>query len=449
VHIKLKVLFYLALNFDAKIAILFRVPNIERMIIFRLFWESLMMAIQTFRGNRLRSALTLLGITIGIFAIISVFTAVDSLEMNIRESVSALGDDVVYIQKWPWGSEDGEEEYAWWKYLNRPVVNLSENDYIRRYSKLASASCLVATSRRTVRHLNNSASDITIMGTTEGFQDIRSFEIEQGRYFSPFEVAGGRNIAVLGSDLAADLFDNEDPVGKEIKIGGFKVVVIGVTRKEGKGIFDDNSLDEQVLLPINFMRNMVDIRRESANPQIWVQAKPGVSLEELSDELTSLLRSVRRLKPLDDNNFALNQTSLITNQLDQVFKVINAAGFFIGIFSILVGGFGIANIMFVSVKERTNIIGIEKAVGAKNYFILMEFLIESVILSLAGGVAGLLMIALLTVVINLTGDFTLYLTTGNILLGLGISSLIGLVSGFAPALQAARMNPVEAINTTF
>jgi putative ABC transport system permease protein len=419
------------------------------MIIFRLFWESLMMAFQTFRGNKLRSALTLLGITIGIFAIISVFTAVDSLEMNIRESVSSLGDDVVYIQKWPWGPEEGAEEYAWWKYLNRPLVTLDENDAIRRYSKLASESCLVATANRTIRYQNNTAADITIMGATDGFQNIRSFEIEQGRYFSPFEITGGRNIAVLGAELAADLFENEDPIGREIRLGGFKVTVIGVTKKEGKGTFDDNNLDELVLLPIHFMRSFVDIRRDNANPQIWVQARPGVSVDELSDELTSILRSIRRLKPMDENNFALNQTSLISNQLDQVFKVINIAGFFIGIFSILVGGFGIANIMFVSVKERTHLIGIEKAIGAKNYFILMEFLIESVILSLVGGVAGLLIIGLLTAIVNLTSDFTMYLTMGNILLGLGISSLIGLVSGFAPALQAARMNPVEAINTSF
>jgi putative ABC transport system permease protein len=374
---------------------------------------------------------------------------VDSLEMNIRESVSSLGDDVVYIQKWPWGPEEGSEEYAWWKYLNRPLVTLDENEAIRRYSKLASETCLVATTRRTIRYQNNTAADITIMGATDGFQNIRSFEIEQGRYFSPFEVTGGRNIAVLGAELAADLFENEDPVGQEIRLGGFKVTVIGVTKKEGKGTFDDNNLDELVLLPIHFMRSFVDIRRDNANPQIWVQAREGVSVEELSDELTSILRSIRRLKPMDDNNFALNQTSLISNQLDQVFKVINIAGFFIGIFSILVGGFGIANIMFVSVKERTHLIGIEKAIGAKNYFILMEFLIESVILSLVGGVAGLLIIGLLTAIVNLASDFTMYLTMGNILLGLGISSLIGLVSGFAPALQAARMNPVEAINTSF
>ncbi len=418
------------------------------MIIFRLFWESLTMAFQTFRGNKLRSALTLLGITIGIFAIISVFTAVDSLEINIRESVSSLGDNVVYVQKWPWAPEDGEE-YAWWKYLNRPMVTQEENDIIKKRSLLAQESCITANTQKTVKYKNNNANDVTIMGASDGFQNIRSFEIENGRYFSTFEVKGGKNIAVLGSDLAADLFEESDPIGKDIKLGGFKVTVIGVTKKEGKGTFDDNNFDELVLIPINFMKNIVDIRSEYANPQIWVEAKEGITVEELSDELTSILRSARSLQPMDENNFALNQTSIINNQLDQVFKVINIAGFFIGIFSILVGGFGIANIMFVSVKERTHIIGIQKAIGAKNYFILMEFLIESIILSLVGGLAGLLIIGTFTIIINLSGDFTMYLTMGNIVLGLAISSIIGLVSGFAPALQAARMNPVVAINSSF
>lgn len=408
----------------------------------------MIMAFHTFRGNKLRSALTLLGITIGIFAIISVFTAVDSLEMNVRESVSSLGDDVVYIQKWPWAPEDGEE-YAWWKYLNRPLVTMEENEIIREKSHLTYESCFVTDVRKAVQYKNNSAANITVLGVSEGFQNIRSFEIENGRYFSPFEVSGGRNIAVLGSELAADLFEEMDPVGRDFKIGGFKVTAIGVTKKEGKGTFDDNNLDELIIVPVHFMRNLVDLKSENASPQIWVKAKEGVSVDDLSAEVTSILRSVRRLKPQDDNNFALNQTSIINNQLDQIFRVINIAGFFIGIFSIIVGGFGIANIMFVSVKERTHLIGIEKAIGAKNYFILMEFLIESIVLSLVGGIAGLLIIALLTLGINLASDFTMYLTFGNILRGIVISTVIGLVSGFAPAWQAARMSPVEAINTTF
>ncbi len=418
------------------------------MIIFRLIWESLVMSFQTFAGNRLRTALSLLGITIGIFAIIAVFTIVDSLELNIRESVSSLGDNVVYVEKWPWAPEEGEE-YAWWKYMNRPIPSVKEKDFIKRNSIMAEESCFVSFSNRTVKYKNNLSENTTIIGASDGFQNIRSFEIEQGRYFSPLEVAGGRNIAVIGIDLADELFEGLDPIDKVIKVAGFKVNVIGVTKREGKSTFGDNSLDELVIMPINFMKSFVDIRREQNNPQIWVKAKKNATVADLTDELRHLMRSYRRVKPGDDDNFALNQTSLINNQLDQVFKVINAAGFFIGIFSILVGGFGIANIMFVSVKERTHIIGIQKAIGAKNYFVMMEFLFESVLLSVAGGVVGLIMVAAGTLLINLTGDFKMYLTASNIILGISISSIIGVVSGFAPAWQAAKMDPVTAMNSTF
>lgn len=406
------------------------------------------MSFQTFAGNRLRTALSLLGITIGIFAIIAVFTIVDSLEMNIRESVSSLGDNVVYVEKWPWAPEEGQE-YTWWKWMNRPVPTIKETEHIKRKSRTAEETCFVSATNSLVKYKNNSVDNTTIIGASDGFQNIRSFEIEQGRYFTPFEVEGGRNIAVIGCDLADELFEGLDPIDKRIKVAGFNVDVVGVTKKEGKGTFDDNNLDELVILPVNFMKGFVDIRRERNNPQIWVKAKPNATVEELQDELRVLLRSYRRIKPQEDDSFALNQTSLINNQLDQVFKVINAAGFFIGIFSILVGGFGIANIMFVSVKERTHIIGIQKAIGAKNYFVLMEFLFESVLLSLAGGIVGLLIVAAGTLLINLSGDFKLYLTASNIILGISISSVIGLISGFAPARQAARMDPVIAINTTF
>ena len=418
------------------------------MIILRLIWESLNMALQTFSSNRLRSVLSLLGITIGIFAIISVFTIVDSLEKNIRQSVSSLGSNVVYVEKWPWAPEEGEE-YAWWKYLNRPLASYEEYEHIERTSQLAAEACFVSMSNRTLTYGNNRADDISLFGVSDGFQDIRSFEIKAGRYFSPFEAAGGSNIAVLGSDLATELFRQADPVGKTIEIAGHKVNIVGVMSKQGKGTFDDNNLDEVVVLPIHFLKRFVDIRRERASPQIWVMSRPGVSVDELKEEMRSILRSYRRLKPTEEDTFALNQTSIINNQLDQVFKVINIAGFFIGIFSIIVGGFGIANIMFVSVKERTHIIGIQKAIGAKRYFILMQFLFEAIILSLVGGIVGLLLIGGGSLLVNYMGDFTLYLSMGNVILGLVISSVIGLVSGFAPAFQAARMDPVVAINTTF
>lgn len=418
------------------------------MVIIRLVWESLLMAIQSVIVNRLRAMLSLLGITIGIFAIIAVFTVVDSLESNIRESVNSLGSDVIYIEKWPWAPEEGEE-YAWWKYMNRPLTSLDEFEFIKEKSRYARHVCFLSAVGRRIEYKNNNVDGATVFGVSEGFQDIRSFEVADGRYFSPIESKSGRSVVVIGSKIANDLFQGEDPVGKYIDLMGRKVMVIGVLKKEGKGTFDAFILDEVVILPLEYYRGFIDIRRDMANPQIWVQAKRRVSVEELTFEVTQLLRSYRRLQPSEDDNFALNQTSIINNQLDQLFAVLKIAGFFIGIFSIFVGGFGIANIMFVSVKERTHIIGIQKALGAKRYFILLQFLFESVMLSVAGGIIGLLLVFTGAAIITMSGDFTVTLTMDNIVLGISISSAIGLVSGIFPAWQGARMDPVVAINTSF
>jgi len=418
------------------------------MVIIRLIWESLIMAVQSVIVNRLRAMLSLLGITIGIFAIIAVFTIVDSLETNIRESVNSLGSDVVYIEKWPWAPEEGEE-YAWWKYMNRPLPTLDEFEFIKQKSHYASNVCFISAVGRRIEYKNNNVEGGTVFGVTDGFNDIRSFEVEQGRYFSPIESKSGRNVAVIGSKIANDLFQGVNPVGKYIDLMGRKVMVIGVLKKEGKGTFDAFIMDEVAILPLTYYSGFVDIKSDMAGPMIWVQAKRRVSVEELTFEITQLLRSYRRLQPSEEDNFALNQTSIINNQLDQLFAVLKIAGFFIGIFSIIVGGFGIANIMFVSVKERTHIIGIQKALGAKQYFILFQFLFESIMLSVAGGIVGLLIVFIGASIISMSGNFIVTLTWENILLGVSISSGIGLVSGIFPAWQGARMDPVVAINSSF
>ncbi len=418
------------------------------MIIIRLVWESLLMAIQAVTVNRLRALLSLLGITIGIFAIIAVFTIVDSLETNIRESVNSLGSDIIYFQKWPWAPEEGEE-YAWWKYMNRPVPSYDEYEYLLDKSKYAEGVCFVSVVGKRIEYGNNNVEGAYLFGVSEGFQDLRAFELEKGRYFTPMENNAGRNVVVIGKEIAKDLFQGTEPVGKYVEMLGRKVMVIGVIEKEGKGTFDAFILDEVAILPIHFYKGFIDIRSELSGPEIWVKAKPNVTVNELSYEVTQLMRAYRRLKPSEENSFALNQTSIINNQLDQFFSVLKIAGFFIGIFSIIVGGFGIANIMFVSVKERTHIIGIQKALGAKKYFILLQFLFESVMLSIAGGIMGLLIVLVGASIITLSSDFSVYLTMNNIMLGIGISSLIGLVSGIFPAWQGAKMDPVVAINTSF
>ncbi len=413
----------------------------------RLLLESFLFAFKSVIVNRLRTILSLLGITIGIFAIISVFTIFDSLEINIRENLSQAGENVIYIQKWPWAPEEGQE-YAWWQYWNRPVPRYREYLFLKEQSRLADVVSFHAFSRRTLKYKNNSADNIIVWGTSPEFEQVRDHEVERGRFFTSFEFHASRNLVVIGYNIADRLFRNDDPINKEIKIHGHKATVIGVFKREGSSMF--GSMDDYVVVPLQFMEKLTDIRRENADPQILVRAKPNVSNEELMEELRSLLRSYRRLSPRSDDNFALNRTSMLTGVIDQVFKVLNLAGFFIGIFSILVGGFGIANIMFVSVKERTNIIGIQKALGAKRYFILLQFLFESVLLAVTGGAVGLLIVfagaAIMTAIL---GEFKVFLTAGNIILGLGISATIGIVSGFAPAWSAARMDPVEAINTTF
>jgi putative ABC transport system permease protein len=413
----------------------------------RLLFESFSFAVNSVIVNKLRTLLSLLGITIGIFAIITVFTVIDSLEDNIRTSIAEAGENVIFVEKWPWAPEPGKE-YEWWQFLNRPVPTMDEYKTVREQSRKAESVAFFTVAIRLVKYKNSSIDDAVIFGTTDEFMAARETEIIQGRFISPYEFTTNKNLAVVGFTIAEKLFENRNPIGQEIKIKGHKATVIGVMAREGKNLF--NSVDEVIIVPMNFMRKLTNIRRESAQPQIWVKARPNVSNEELIDEITMIMRASRRLKPKAGDNFAINQISMITEGLDQVFKVLNMAGFFIGIFSILVGGFGIANIMFVSVKERTNQIGIQKALGAKRFFIMWQFLFESVLLTLVGGGLGLLLVLTGTLFLtNAIQVFKVTLSAGNIVLGLGISAAIGIISGYMPARTAARMDPVEAINTSF
>jgi putative ABC transport system permease protein len=268
-------------------------------------------------------------------------------------------------------------------------------------------------------------------------------EFEKGRYFTETESRSGKNYVIIGYNISDALFGNTDPIGKDVKILGRKLKVIGVAKKEGEDILN-NSMDNQALIPINYARNLVDVRADRYQPFIMVKAQDGVSLAELNDELKNHLRSIRRIAPREEDDFALNQSSILSVQMESLFGIVNVAGWIIGGFSILVGGFGIANIMFVSVKERTNVIGIQKSLGAKNYFILLQFLFESIVLCIMGGSIGLLLVWIVTIVSNLMG-FGLFLSFSNIVLGLGVSVIIGLVSGYLPAQSAANLDPVEAI----
>lgn len=399
---------------------------------------------EALRVNRLRTALSLLGITIGIFAIISVFTVTDALERNVRDSVKSLGDNVVYIQKWPWlfGGD-----YPWWKYLNRPLPGLNEMKLLQqRCSSIDAVAYVANISNQLVKYKNNSVEQVNVIAATHDYDRIKTFELTAGRYFSESESNTGSPVVVIGASIAESLFPGSDPIDQQITIHGLKFTVIGVFKKEGKSIVN-NSLDENVLIPLNHARNLVDLRSNRIDPFIMAQAKPGISLGEFKSELMGAFRSIRSLHPGQDDNFSLNESTLLSDGLNSLFSMINTGGWVIGGFAILVGGFGIANIMFVSVKERTAQIGIQKALGAKNYFILLQFLFEAVVLCLLGGSIGLGIVYGLSHVATRILEFNLVLSYGNIILGLIISAAIGIISGFVPAYKASRMSPVDAIRT--
>lgn len=414
------------------------------MIFLKLFRESFLFAYDALRQNKLRTFLSLLGVTIGIFTIISVFSAVDTLKNNLQKSVNKLGSNSIYIQKWPWVNN---EDSPWWKYLQRPVPKLKEYDELQKRSQTAMAvSYEIGIDNRIVKYKSNTVDGAQIDAASHDHDKTWNFDFEDGRYFTELESRAGSPVTVIGHDIAADLFPDGDGVGKQLKIMGRKVTVIGVFKKEGKDILGISD-DKEILLPLNFAKNVIDVQNANYNPQIVVRGKPGISDLEVESEVRGLMRSLRRLRPGAEDNFALNKTTILSNQLDIVFGVLKKVGFVIGLFSILVGGFGIANIMFVSVKERTNIIGIQKSLGAKNYFILLQFLIESVVLCLMGGIIGLSMVFGATAAVKAAADIQVVLDISNIIFGVSLSIGIGIISGIIPAYFAARLDPVEAIRS--
>jgi putative ABC transport system permease protein len=412
-----------------------------------IFNESLQSAYRTVILNKLRTILSLVGVTIGIFSIISVFAVLDSMKSNMKATVESFGNDVIFVEKWPWAPENGKE-FAWWEYLNRPSTTIREYTMLKSRMKNVKTVSFTAAIHTHVDYLDNSAENLILWGITEEFEQVRSFDIYRGRFFSGYEINSGKNYCAIGYTLADELFKGIDPLGRTIKVQGKEADIIGIFTREGKSILGGGSLDNVVMIPVKFMAAMTDLKNDQSNPQIWVKAAEGMTVSTLKEEIRQNMRSIRRLSPRSKDNFALNETSLLNAGIDQIFKVVNLAGWFIGIFAVLVGAFGIANIMFVSVKERTSIIGIQKALGAKSYYIILEVLYESILLSLVGGLLGLLLIYAGTLIAR-ARDFDIFLSTGNIILGVFISTTVGLIAGLMPAFSAARLNPVKAIASTF
>ncbi|HRK54676.1 MAG TPA: ABC transporter permease [Cyclobacteriaceae bacterium] len=419
------------------------------MLTLRLIFESFRFAFTALKVNLLRTILSLLGVTVGIFAIIAVFTLVDSLERNIKESFSFLGSGVIYVEKWPFPGGDGSEEFKWWEYWNRPNASYNEFKFLQANLQQQEAiTIFAARGNAVIRKGSSSIGQIGLRGVGDGYENVFDINIEEGRYFTYDEIEGGRTVAILGYEVAQALFPNgRSPIGENIKIKNAKYVVVGVQKREGQSFLGTPSSDYGCIVPYNSFRRLYQTGTGAWNEtssRIGVKGRESdIGLVELENEMRGQLRSKRGLRPLDKDNFALNRPEALANVISGLFDVVGVAGWIIGGFSILVGGFGIANIMFVTVKERTSIIGLQKSLGSKNYFILFQFLFEAIFLSLIGGLMGIFLVFLLT--FAPFGSLEVVLSFKNIVLGLGVSAVIGVVSGIVPAAMAARLDPVEAI----
>ncbi len=421
----------------------FKSPENPLMVVIRVFFEAMAQAFQQLRSNPMRSFLSLLGISIGIFCIIGVLSAVDSLEDNVRGSLEKLGNDVVYVKKWPWADASG----TWWKLMKRPNPDYEDYEAILKKSKTAGmVSYHVVIGFKTVKFGGNSVEGAVLIGSSLEFSEMFKLEFEQGRYFSPAEYHYGAPKILLGYKVAEELFANIDPIGREVKMAGRKYEVIGVIERAGDDLLNPLDFDECVLVSYPNARSLANLKATQVfDTSVNAKAAEGITVGQMKDELRGILRAKRQLKPKEEDNFSLNELSMISSVFDSFFGVLNLIGIVIGLFAMLVGIVSVANIMFVSVKERTNLIGIKKALGAKQYAILLEFLIESIILCLIGGAVGLLLVAIVITILSNAIDFEMYLSVGNMVLGVMVSAIVGVVSGFIPALRASQMDPVDAM----
>lgn len=414
------------------------------LIYLRVLRESFNFAINALKNNKLRTFLSLLGVTIGIFSIIAVLAAVDSLKKEIEGSMSGLDNSTVVMMRFPFGPTDIPR----WKWMQFPDVNYDEYQYLKKnMPDMEAISYTLNVPQTSIKYEENSVSSIDVGAITHEYYDIEALQIANGRFFNESESNSGSQVIVLGDEIANNLFGDIDPIGKKIRMYGRKFTVIGVLKKEGMGLFGD-SKDIIVLVPVNVTRKIYGDNNKSTFPQIIIKPEKDVDNAGFMAMLDQKMRMARGLKTEEVSTFFVFQMKGVAAFIDEITGVMNIIGWIISGFSLLVGGFGIANIMFVSVKERTNLIGIQKSLGAKNKFIMFQFLFEAVILSVIGGLIGLILVFIASLIAStLTGDFEFVLSLQNMFIGTFISAIIGLISGILPAISASRLDPVEAIRT--
>jgi putative ABC transport system permease protein len=409
-----------------------------------ILWNSFKMAMQELRVNKLRTFLSLFGITIGIFCIIAILSVVDSLERKVQDDLKKLGSNSIYLDKWEY-TNDGPD-YPWWKYIKRPAPKYEEMQFIKAKSYLTGNIAFKSKAMGTASVADASLSGVNFLGVSEDFSRIQTLEMQVGRYINDAEFARGTPTIVIGDNVAEELFGSaERAEGKEITFQGKKLIIVGVIVKQGTSFADEFNFDQSLVVPYKYFASVYN--PDNNEPLIMVQGKTGVDTKQLQEELRGVMRQLRRIPPTGEENFSLNDINFFAEQTKGFFSSVTIGGWCIAGLSLIVGAFGVANIMFVTVRERTSQIGLKKAIGAKSRTILTEFLLESAFLCIVGGLIGLLLVWILTKILGTVMPFPILISTNIIVLAISVCIGLGVLSGIIPASIAAKMNPVVAIRT--
>jgi putative ABC transport system permease protein len=399
------------------------------------------MALSEFRSNKLRTFLSLFGITVGIFCIIGVLATVDSLKQNVQKDIKALGSNTIYVDKW-----DYTGTIPWWKLINRPVPKYAEMKMLKQRSELSQNIAFTISTNTKIEWDDEAVTNVNIYGISEDFSNIQNLDIELGRYLQQTDFDNATANVIIGYGIAEKLFTKpEKSVGQQINLLGKKAIVIGLIKKKGQSMMGGWDFDESIVMSYGYMKGIV--KEENAQPVLLVQGHEKVPMKMLRDDVQGAMRSIRKIQPTQNDNFSMNDIESFAAFADSIFAGVNMGGWFIAGLSLLVGMFGVANIMFVTVRERTGQIGLKKAIGAKRSSILAEFLLESAFLCLLGGAIGLLLVFILTKIISSSMGFPIFISFNILSLAISICIITGMLAGIIPAFIAARMDPVVAIRS--